>query len=112
MQKFFLRGGHKHSDIVFGKISYTAAGIKLRQAPMTYSRAREMFSKQLKGIGLDPSQFGLHSLRSGGTTQAAAWGIPDRLIQRHGGWRSEVSMNMYIQETKNALLRVSQSLGL
>ena len=112
MQKFFLRGGHKPSDIVFRKISHTAAGIKLRQAPMTYSRAREMFSKQLKGIGLDPSQFGLHSLRSGGTTQAAAWGIPDRLIQRHGGWQSEVSKNMYIKETKNALLRVSQSLGL
>ena len=79
---------------------------------MTYSRARELFSKQLKEIGLDPSLYGLHSLRSGGTTEAAAWGTPERLIHRHGGWQSEVSMHMYIQETKKCTLRVSKSLGL
>ena len=112
MEKFFRRGGHRPSDFVFRKISHTTTGMKLRKEQMTYSRARELFSKQLKGIGLDPSLYGLHSLRSGGTTEAAAWGISDRLIQRHGGWRSEVSMNMYIKETKNALLRVSKSLGL
>ena len=61
---------------------------------MTYSRARELFSKQLKGIELNPSLYGLHSLRSGGTTEAAAWGIPERLIQRHGGWRS--GLNAYV----------------
>ena len=54
---------------------------------MTYSRARELFSKRLKEIGLDTSLYGLHSLRSGGTTEAATWGIPERLIQRHGGWQ-------------------------
>ena len=64
---------------------------------MTNSRARELFSKQLKGIGLDPSRYGLHSLQSRGTTEAAAWGIPVRLIQRHGGWRSEVSVHIYIK---------------
>ena len=79
---------------------------------MTYYRARELFSKQLSEIGLDPSLYGLHSLRSGGAIEAAAWGISERLIQRHSNWRSEVSMNRYIQDTKNALLRVSKGLGL
>ncbi len=86
--------------------------MSLRSPALTYSRAKELFTKQLKGIGLDASNYGLHSLHSGGTTEATAWGVPDRLIQRHGGCRSEVSKNMYIQETKNALLRVSKSLGL
>ena len=86
--------------------------MSLRRQKITYSSAQKLFSKQLKEIGLDTSLYGLHSLRSGGTTEAATWGIPERLIQRHGGWRSEVSMNMYIQETKNALLRVSKTLGL
>ena len=112
MEKFLQKGGHSPRDFVFRKVSHTANGMSLRRQQMTYSRARELFSKQLREIGLDPSLYGLHSLRSGGTTEAAAWGISERLIQRHGGWRSEVSMNMYIQETKNALLRVSKSLGL
>ena len=113
MQAFFTKGRHKPSDFVFRKISHTThSGMTLRPETMTYSRAKELFSKQLRAISLDAKKFGLHSLRLGGTTEAAAWGIPDRLIQRHGGWRSEVSMNMYIKETKNALLRVSKSLGL
>ena len=112
LEKFLRKGGHSPSNFLFRKISHTPNGMSLRRQKMTYSRARELFSKHLKGIGLDPSLYGLHSLRSGGTTEAAAWGIPERLIQRHGGWRSEVSMHMYMQETKNALLRVSKSLGL
>ena len=86
--------------------------MQLRKSPLSYSRALELFKMQISSIGLNPSAYGLHSLRSGGTSEAAAWGIPDRLIQRHGGWRSEKSMNMYIKETHNTLLRVSQSLDL
>ena len=78
---------------------------------MTYSRAQELFSKQLKGIGLDPSLYGLHSLQSGGTTEAAAWGIPEQLIQRHGGWQSEVSMHMYIQKTKKCTFKSIKKSG-
>ena len=103
---------HSPRDFVFRKVSHTANGIRLRRQQMTYSRARELFSKQLREIGLDPSVYGLHSLRSGGETEAAAWGISEPLIQRHGGWRSEASTHMYIRETKHALLRVSKSLGL
>ena len=83
--KFLQKGGHSPRDFVFRKFSHTANSIRLRRQQMTYSRARELFSKQLREIGLDPSLHGLHSLRSGGTTEAAAWGISERLIQRHGG---------------------------
>ena len=77
LEKFLWKGGHSPSDFVFRKISHTANGMSLRRQKMTYSRARELFSKQLKEIGLDSSLYGLHSLRSGGTTEAAAWGIQE-----------------------------------
>ncbi|CAB4040018.1 Integrase recombinase xerD-like, partial [Paramuricea clavata] len=96
MEMFFRRGGHRPSDFVFRKISHTTTRMKLRKEQMTYSQARELFYKQLKGIGLDPSPYGLHHLRSGDATESAAWGILDHLIQRHGGWRSEVSMNIIV----------------
>ena len=51
-------------------------------------------------------------MRSGGASLAAALGIPDRLIVRQGGWRSEKSKHNYIRETKNALLQVSRSFAL
>lgn len=112
LERFLAIGKHTMQDKLFRRIVHTPNGMRLRQQSLSYSRARELFRKQVSGIGLDPTSYGLHSLRSGGTSQAAAWGIPDRLIQRHGGWRSERSMNMYIEETHQTLLRVSRSLGL
>ena len=50
-----------------------------------------MVRKLLKSIGLKPELYGLHSMRSGGASLAAALGLLDRLVMRHGGWRSESS---------------------
>ena len=57
----------------------------------------------MKVIGLNPKQYGLHSLSSGGASAAA---IANRLLMRHGGWHSESAKNMYIQEAEETLLRV------
>ena len=51
-------------------------------------------------------------MRAGGASLTAALGIPDRLIMRQGGWRSEKLKNNYIHETKDALLHVSRSFAL
>ena len=59
--------------------------------------------------GLDSSLFGIHSLRSGGASAAAALGVPHRLFQRHGGWRSEKARNDYVEESLDSLPLVSQS---
>jgi len=76
---------------------------------MSYSRARELFREAIVRVGEDASQFGLHSLRSGGATAAAAAGVQERLIQRQGGWRSECAMKVYFQESLPNLLAVSRS---
>lgn len=102
-ERLLLVGQHKESDYLFRKICHTKWGFSFRPQQLTYSRATELF---------DPSQYGLHSLRSGGASTAAAAAIPDGLLMRHGGWRSKTAKNMYIKESEQALLQVSRALRL
>ena len=57
-------------------------------------------------IGCDKSMFGLHSLRSGGATQAAKNNVSDRLFKAHGHWRSENAKDGYVQDSLTAKLSV------
>ena len=66
---------------------HTKRGVRLRKEATSYSRAKELIRKEIGKEGLDPIMFGIHSLRSGGASTAAALGVPDRLFQRRGGWR-------------------------
>ena len=111
-ERFLLVGQHKESDYLFKKICHTKLGFSFRLHQMTYLRATELFKKQLKVTGFYPKQYGLHSLRAGGASSAAAVAIPDRLLMRQGGWRSQTAKNMYIKETEQALPRVSRALCL
>ena len=86
-------------------------GYKLRKHRLTYSRALELTKDQLAAIGLKSEEYGLHSMRSGGASLAAALGLSDRLIMRHGDWKSDSSKNRYISESKSSLLSVSKALS-
>ena len=59
-------------------------------------------------IGLDPSCYGTHSLRSGGASCVANAGLPDRIYQQHGRWRSDHAKDMYVQDDLNNLLSVKK----
>lgn len=69
----------------------------LSSATVDLLKATELFKKQLKAIGLDPNQYGPHRLRSGEVSSAVAAVNPDRLLVRHGDWRSQTANNMYIK---------------
>ena len=84
-------------------------GYKLRKHILTYSRALKLTRGQLAAIGLKSKEYGLHSMRSGGARLTAALVLSDRLIMRHGGWKSDSSKNRYISESKSSLLSVSRS---
>ena len=56
--------------------------------------------------------FELHSLRSGGATQAANNNVSDRLFKAHGRWRSENAKDGYVQDSLTAKLSVYKNLGL
>ena len=110
LEKFLRIGGHHKGSKLFRRVQNTKRGICLRDQPMSYSRAKELLRKELKHEGLDSSLFGIHSLRSGGASAAAALKVPDRLFQRHGGWRSEKARNNYVEESLDSLLLVSKSM--
>ncbi|XP_071133591.1 integrase/recombinase xerD homolog [Mytilus edulis] len=80
--------------------------------PLSYTRAREILLEALCAIGLDKKQFGLHSLRSGGATQAANNGVSDRLFKVHGRWRSENAKDGYVKDSIDKRLSVSKNLGI
>ena len=103
----------EEDEFIFRAITKSKNGEYLRKQnkPLSYSRMREILLLELKNVGLDEKQFGLHSLRSGGASAAANAGVPDRLFKRHGRWKSERAKDGYIQDNLLALLSVSRSLG-
>ena len=67
---------------LFRGIVRTKFGEQLRKkGGISYTRVRELVLQKLAALGFDPKQFGLHSLRSGGTSAAAHVGVPDRLFK-------------------------------
>lgn len=81
-------------------------------AKLSYTRAREILLDALDSVGLDKKKFGLHSLRSGGASSAAAAGVSDRLFKKHGRWRSDQAKDGYVKESESVLLSVTKNLGL
>ena len=67
------------------------------------------------GLGYNPREFGLHSLRSGGissvvnTTNST---ISERLLKLHGRWKTDIAKDMYVHEDIKRRLQVTNSLGL
>jgi integrase len=59
-------------------------------APLTHRLLVVTVKKMAKWIGLQETEVAGHSFRRGGATYAFMCGVPTMLIQRQGGWRSEV----------------------
>lgn len=70
----------------------------------------EIVKKSLELAGYDSEGFSGHSLRAGFCTSAGAAGVPEHMIMRHTGHRSEKIMRGYIRDgelfTVNPLLTV------
>ena len=63
---------------------------------LSYTRCREVLSKKIADVGLDPKSFTWHSFRSGGASATAHGGIPNRMFKHHGRWRSEDAKDGYL----------------
>ena len=111
VENFIAQGKHTRGSRFFCKVIHTNNGFCLKEQAMTYSRAAQLFKMELGKEGLNKDAYGLHSLRSGGASAAAALGVPDRLFQRHGGWHSEKSRNNYLEESLDSLLLVSRTIN-
>ena len=109
LRRFLSRGVHFNDSYLFCKVSHTKSGYRLRNQKLTYSHARQLVRKQLKAVHLNPADYGLHSMRSGGASLAASLGLPDRLIMRQGGWKSANSQHRYIKESRDSLLSITRA---
>ena len=90
-----------------------AGGYLLRDgSKLSYSRARELFIQKFRAIGLDTSLYGLHSLRIGGASAAANSDIPDRVIKKHGRWKSDKAKDTYCREDIQHQLLVTLNIGI
>ena len=83
-----------------------------RNKGISYTRAREVFLKNLKSFNVESHNYCLHSLRSGGASSAANNNVSDRLISKHGRWKSDKSRDGYIKDSKDSRLQITKSLGL
>ena len=79
---------------------------------ISYSRLRELMLDKIAKLGFDPALFGMHSLWTGGATAAANAGVQDRLVKRHGCWKSEASKDGHVKDSVQRWLEVSKSLGI
>lgn len=65
----------------------------------------------LEWIGVeDVGEYGFHSLRAAGATDAARAGAEEREIKAHGNWKSD-AVKLYIRQNTTDRLRISKLLG-
>ena len=60
-----------------------------------------------KAIGLDTSKLGLHSFRIGVASAAINNDLPDRMVKKHGRWKTDKAKDLYCRENINHQLMVS-----
>ena len=106
VERYPVQLGH----FVYRALSKCKSGRKLVaiNRPVSYSKIRKYFKVNFKDISL----FRTHSLRAGGASAAANAGVPDRLFQRHGRWRSVFAKNGYVDDSLGSRLTVSKMLDI
>lgn len=83
-----------------------------RFGSLSYTRCRELVREMISKLGLNPNDYGTHSLRRGGATASALNKVSDRLFKRHGRWKSESAKDGYVDESLQERLSVTANLGL
>lgn len=98
-------------QIYFDKSS-RSYGLKNIDKPISYSCIRDVLKRNLTSLGFDQTKYSLHSFRSGGASTSANNNVSDRLIQRHGRWKSVSAKDGYIKDSMEDRLFVSKQLNL
>ena len=78
---------------------------------LSYSRTRKVFLEHTKPL-FPGYNLGLHGLRAGGASMSSTNNTSDRLISKHGRWKSDRARDGYIRPSVAEQLKVTQNLGL
>ena len=84
------------------------------EKPLADSTVRELFNRDIALLcnNIEPALTFFHSLRSGGSSTASKNRISERLIGKHGRWKSGYSRARYLKDSKRIRLGVTEKLGL
>ena len=106
----------KASEFIFRALTYykstNSYQLREKNQPLSYTSVREMILNEIENIGINKKFFGTHSLRAGGATAAATFGVSDRLFKQHGRWSSDKAKDGYVESDLKSLLFVSNNLGI
>ncbi len=75
---------------------------------ISYSAALDAFRDMLAWGGLNPNLYGLHSPRSGGTTEAFKVGIEPHIIDLKGRWKSITTKYHYVRFSDREIVERSR----
>jgi len=70
----------------------------LRPTALVDRMVAHVVKRRCKAVGIDPELVAGHSLRRGFATAAARAKKPDRMIKRHGRWKSTAMLDRYIED--------------
>jgi len=84
----------------------------LRTVALGDRMVAHVVKRRCRAVGMDPSAVAGHSLRRGFATAAARAKKPDRMIKRHGRWKSTAMLDRYIDDGTRWDDNVSAGLGL
>ena len=80
--------------------------VQCKTGDMHYSAMLNIVKKLIKKIGLDPSNYGTHSARKGGTTELFLVGKQAIWIQNFGWWNNIGSVMIYIRPNNPDLQQI------
>ena len=94
---------------IFRPLRFFRSEEKLYGTKLPYTRCREIFKQTLRDLGYDEKQYGLHSLRAGGATEAVNHGkVSERILKLHGRWKTDLAKDMYIHESIENRLGITE----
>ena len=109
LRKVNLKLGENH--FIFFPLKKSGENISKSNKILSYSSYRDIVIKLIKRIGLDPKDYGTHSLRSGGATQLAP-NVTELELLTTGRWRDARSIRSYVEMTDSSHLEISNILQL
>ena len=107
--------GKEPNSYLVSRICRTKLGHKvLGNHNLSDTTIRDIFRRDVAPIcqEIEPGAYSLHSFRSGGASAAVNNGVDERLIGKHGRWKSGYSRDRYFKDSKSKRLSVTKALGL
>ena len=103
------------SAYLISRLAKTKAGHRaIGKYGLCDTTIRDIFNEDVVPVcqDLEPGGYGPHSLRSGGASTAVNNGIDERLVGKHGRWKSGYTRDRYLKDSRGKRLSVTNALGL